>query len=161
VNNLKDLSDEGCLAVLAEVGQKYVNNAGYDSRTAAIMVDAMVRTEIKNLPVWYNDPASSISASGPVARRALQEMLNSGNERLVTLVCSGIAGQETKKGEVIGIDDLVVGGGILISLAVLSKIKYSKEKGWEIEPGFPQLAEVLDKAGNLIDKMTGGKWKAA
>lgn len=93
---------------------------------------------------------------GPIARRALNEMLESDNERLRQLIRAGIAEHQVKQAQIVDLTIVAVGGGILLGLAVLSKIKYSKDKGWELEPGFPQLAEVLDKAGKLVDKVVGG-----
>ena len=152
---LDQLSDESCIAILASVGAKYVNNAGYDSKTVAKLIEALVQAEIPDLPTWLTNPNTSIDLSGPIARRALNDMLEGDNARLQVLVRAGIAEYQTKQGQVIDLAILLVGGGILLGLAVLSKMKYSKDRGWELEPGFPQLAAVLEKAGELIDKVVG------
>ncbi|QHN03043.1 hypothetical protein FTO74_06410 [Granulicella sp. WH15] len=158
--DLSKLSNETCVAVLAQVGEKYVKNAGYDARTVDKMVDVTVRSEVSKLPDWYSDPTQSIDTTGPLARRLLEEMLDSGDERLATLVQNEIRQAQSQVGKA-QIVDLLVGGGFLIALAVISKLKYSKDKGWELEPGFPQLAEVLDKAGKLVEKITGGSTNPA
>ena len=152
--DLSKISNETCITVLAQVGQKYVKNAGYDARTVDKMIDVTVRSEVSELPAWYSDPAQSIDEAGPLARRMLEEMLNSEDDRLSTLVQNEVSQSQSQidKAQIV---DLLVGGGFLIALAVISKLKYSKDKGWELEPGFPQLAEVLDKAGNLVGKITG------
>jgi hypothetical protein len=152
---LDQLSDESCIAILASVGAKYVDHAGYDSKTAAKMVEAVVQGEISELPTWLTHPSTAVETSGPIARRALHDILESDHARLPVLVQAGIAEYQGKQGQVIDLAVLTVGGGILLGLAVLSKLKYSTHGGWELEPGFPQLAEVLEKAGKLIDKVVG------
>jgi hypothetical protein len=145
------LSSETCIAVLSDVGDKYVKNIGYDPRTVSGMIEAMVRSELSTTPLWLNQPNLAIDTFGPIARLVLKEMLDSEDDRFRDLVNKSIARYEREEGQVIL--EIMVGGGILIGLAVISKIKYSKDRGWELEPGFPGLADVLDKAGNLVGKL--------
>jgi hypothetical protein len=145
------LSFETCIAVLSDVGQKYVKNIGYEPRTVSSMIEAMVRSEVPKTPGWLSQPEDHVDDFGPIARRVLKDMLASEDDRLRDLVNRSITQYEKEEGHII--IEMMVGGGILIGLAVISKIKYSKDRGWELEPGFPGLADVLDKAGNLIGKL--------
>jgi hypothetical protein len=147
-----DLSNESCIEVFAKVGQKYVGNAGYDAPTASALLRAVVAPDLPQPPPWLDHPESP-GTFGPIARRLLKEMLDSEDQRLRKLVNAAIAEQATKKGQIVDLAVLALGGGILLSLAIISKIKRTKDKGWEIEPGFPGLAEVLEKAGKLLDKL--------
>jgi hypothetical protein len=148
--SLENLSDDGCVAALSLVGVRVLSRAQLDLKTSAAFVRASA--DGAAIPQWAEHPAQHLAVSGPVARFVLKAFLEGDDERLQRLARGAIAEQEGAAGQVV---EWIVAGGFLIALAILSKTSYSKEKGLELAPGFPDLAKVLDDAAKLLSAATG------
>jgi hypothetical protein len=151
-----ELTDEACIAILADVGNRYVGNAGLDTETTVKLLVAMAQAENRPIPGWVEGGDVPVDKIGPLARQAIEIALASDDTRLRELTDKAIEKYRGPHGQVVDLAVLAVGGGILLALAIISKVKYTKKKGWELEPGFPGLADVLDKTGGIIRAAMGG-----
>jgi hypothetical protein len=153
--SVETLTDDACIAILAQVGTQYVGNTGLNADTTVKLVVAMAEADGKAIPGWILGKDMQATEAGPKARAALEAALASDDKRLRDLTSKAIEKYSAPAGQVIDLAIIAAGGGILLALAIIAKVKYSKKKGWEIEPGFPGLADVLDKAGSIIKAATG------
>jgi hypothetical protein len=151
---IDDLPYEACIRVLAKTGQSYVEHVGYDAHTVSALLTAKIDLDLPEHPDWEErlDP----KVFGPIAKRMLNEALASDDTRLRRLVDAEIAEQASPHGQMVDPITLSIGGGILISMAIISKFGWTKEKGPQVLPGFPGLAEVLKECGKILDKLMGG-----
>ena len=149
--SLETLTDQGCVDALGLVGARFLTRKQLDLKTSLAFVRASA--EATPIPEWAQHPERNAAIAGPVARRALQAMLDGDDQRLQGLARGAIAEQEGPTGEVA---DLLIAGGFLIALALLSKGSYSRSKGLKFDVGFPDLAKVLDSAGKLLSAIMGG-----
>lgn len=85
-----------------------------------------------------------------IGRFALASAVNSGDPRVAA--AAGAAIGEVLEPEVaLSISWLVVGGAVLVALAIIGKVSYSTEGGWKVEPGLPG----IDKAGEAVGRLIG------
>jgi hypothetical protein len=144
---IDELSNEGCIDAVSAVGIKYIQTLNLDANTSVRFVQAGIPQN--TVPDWIENPRSHPEKAGPLAREVLRQMLEAGG-LLQRLARAEIDEQSRSQGQ--SITGVLMGGMFLMALA--SKLSYSRQNGIEIAPGFPQLAEVLDKVAKILSSVT-------
>lgn len=141
------LSDEAAVAALGAAGEKYVRGAVKDVPQLGTVIRAFIEMEDPTVLTIENDP----KAAADLARLALNAMLEAGpvDPRAARLASEAIEAQKVVTGQAEPITTILV-GSYFLALAVASKVSYSRNQGWKLNPGFPGLGNVLGKAAKLV-----------
>ena len=152
MSDLQRLTDEGAVNALKRSAAIYARRHDLDLPTLGRVVQAMVAVEAGDsvLPDWATGGAEPNPAQvGPMARSALDAMLRSPPaEGLYAAASDAIAEELSGRAQIA--DIALLGCGMVLALAILSKWSWSKDKGHQFAPGFPDLDKVLGKIGGII-----------
>lgn len=155
--DLDRLTNEGAVSALRRSAAIYARRHALDVRTLHRMVAAITASEAApdSLPSWLSGQGTpDWEVAGPLARRALQAMLDSPPaEGLHAAAADAVADELAGRAQAIDPLTLGIGGAVLIALGLLSKWSYSPEHGHRFESGFPDLDKVLEKLGAIFRKL--------
>jgi hypothetical protein len=151
-NTISTLPDAAAIAALDAATKRYLQLSGVAIPQLAAITQALFEIEAPEGVTALD--RSTREEKGELARQALTQMAVSDDRRAVRV--AEIAIREcitTAQAEPVTI--IIIVGSFLLGLAVVSKITYDSKKGVGLKPGFPGLAEVLDKAAKLVSAAIG------
>ena len=149
--DIAGLSDEAAIRALEAATLKYLELSGVAISQIAAITKTLFEVEAPQGMAALEQ--SSLSEKGALCKQALAAMMESDDRRAARLA-EQVVRDSIATGQLEPIT-LIIGGTFILSLAVISKVTYSSSKGWEVRPGFPGLAPVLEKAAKLISAAMG------
>lgn len=122
------------IRTLEAIGQFEANRNRDDVRGLYMELRGMIRA--RQLP-HIDDLANGVDAA--VDDAAIEAFIANADVDVRTFIDR--AGPQT----VAQSATLVTWAAVVLGLAVLSKLRYNRKDGWVLEPGFPGLADILDR----------------
>jgi hypothetical protein len=149
-NNIADLTEEAAIHALETAASKYLELCGVAIPVVTAMANTLFEAGGEETVALAE---SGVAERGAVAKKALTVMIESGDPLAVDV--SETAVQQFSNVQEIEPITVTLTGSYLLALAVVSKISYNSKRGWSLQPGFPGLSAVLEKAGKLVSAAIG------
>lgn len=152
---IAEIDDRSVLKALEILGRSLSISMGVPISQA----DRRVRGDETLPPIPLDTVGRDAAATSDVVRIgrfALASAVASNDPRVAT--AAGAAIDEVLEPDVaLSISWLVVGGAVLVALAIIGKVSYSAEAGWKVEPGLPGIEKAGEAVGRLIGAALGTK----
>ena len=151
---VESLSDDQALKAADQFGRAIAIRMGVPSGVA----DKRVREDAA-LPA-FPAPRTPIEGSerarlATACRFALLQALDSDDPVIVETASTVI--EDARDPEVaLALGGLAVAGAVLVALAIVGKVSYSKEEGWKVEKGLPGIEKAGKAVGELLRAAFGG-----